>query len=120
MFSDSKLGQTSTIPVGQTPLGILLADHIDLTNDGITLTGVRQLPGEVQVSLVRKANPSEGSLTLTFATDPWTLRQWTVVDAQGQRTTVTLTDIQTGIPVDPALFQPVSPMVAPQQGGGGG
>jgi outer membrane lipoprotein-sorting protein len=119
LFSDTRLGQTSTIPVGRTPLGILLADHIALTGDGLTVTGVRELPGEAQITLVRSANPSEGSLTLTFATDPWTLRQWTVVDAQGQRTTVTLTDIQTGGHFDPALFEPVAPMQSPQGSGGG-
>lgn len=120
LFSDSKLGQTSTIPVGQTPLGILLADHIALTGDGLTVTAVRQLPGQVQITVVRNAAPNEGSLTLIFATDPWTLRQWNVVDAQGQRTTVTLTDIQIGGRFDPSLFEPVAPMVNPQGTGGGG
>jgi outer membrane lipoprotein-sorting protein len=120
LFSDSKLGQTSNIPLGQTPLGILLAEHIDLTTGGLRVTGIRQLPAEVQITLVRTANPAEGSLTLTFATDPMTLRQWTVTDAQQQRTTVTLYNIQTGGKFDQSLFNPNAPMTNPQRGGGAG
>lgn len=119
LFSDSKLGQTSNIPIGQTPLGILLAEHIDLTGGGLRVAGVRQLPGEVQLAVVRAANPAEGSLMLTFATDPMTLRQWTVTDAQRQRTTVTLYNIQTGGKFDQDLFSPNAPMVNPQGGGAG-
>jgi outer membrane lipoprotein-sorting protein len=120
LFSDSKLGQTSNIPLGQTPLGILLAEHIDLTAGGLRVTGIRQLPAEIQMTLVRAANPAEGSLTLTFATDPMTLRQWTVTDAQQQRTTVTLYNIQIGGKFDQSLFNPNAPMTNPQRGGGAG
>lgn len=120
LFNDTKLGQTTNIPIGQTPLGILLADHIDLTGGVLRVTGIRRLPGEIEVGLVRTANPGEGSLTLTFATDPMTLRQWTVTDAQQQRTTVTLHDIQTGGRFDQSLFEPNAPMVNFQRGGGGG
>ena len=119
LFSDSKLGQTSNIPIGQTPLGILLAPHIDLTGGALRVTSIRRLPGELQLNLVRSANPSEGGLTLTFATDPPSLRQWTVTDPQQQRTTVTLTDVRTGGTFDPALFDTNAPSVNPQRGGGG-
>lgn len=121
LFRDTKLDQTTNIPIGQTPLGILLADHIDLTGGPITATAIRRLPGEVQLTLVRTASPSEGSLTLSLATDPLTLRQWTVTDAQRQRTTVTLYDVQLGGKFAPSLFEPNAPMVNPQaQGGGAG
>lgn len=119
LFSDTKLGQTSNIPIGQTPLGILLADHIDLTNDGVRVTNIRRLPGEVQLTVVRTASPAEGSLTLSFATDPLTLQGWTVLDPQRQQTSVTLYDIQLGGRFDPALFNPNAPMVNPQTRGGG-
>ncbi len=119
LFSDSKLGQTSNIPIGQTPLGILLAPHIDLMGGELRVTDIRRLPGELQLTLVRAANPSEGSLTLTFATDPLSLRQWTVTDPQQQRTTVTLTDVRTGGTFDQTLFDPNAPSVSPERQGGG-
>ncbi len=119
LFSDSKLGQTSNIPIGQTPLGILLAPRIDLTGGELRVTEIRRLPGELQVTLVRGANPGEGSLTLTFATDPLSLRQWSVTDPQQQRTTVTLTDARTGGSFDQTLFDTNAPSVNPQREGGG-
>ncbi|MBV8614016.1 MAG: outer membrane lipoprotein carrier protein LolA [Acetobacteraceae bacterium] len=120
LFRDTQLGQTTNIPIGQTPLGILLAPRIDLLGGALHVTGVRRLPGELQITLVRGANPGEGSLTLTFATDPLSLRQWTVTDAQQQRTTVALSDVRLGGTFDPSLFEPNAPFVNPSQGGGGG
>lgn len=109
MFHDSSLGQTSTVPLGSTPLGILLARHVRL--DGpVEVTAVRHLPGEVTVTLHRRANPGEGDLTLVFTTDPLTLRQWTVTDAQQQRTTVTLENAETGGQFDPDLFSVARPV----------
>ncbi|MDQ2804778.1 MAG: outer membrane lipoprotein carrier protein LolA [Pseudomonadota bacterium] len=119
VFHDSKLNQTSNIPLGSTPLGILLEGHIKLTGDGVTVANVRQLPQEVQLTLVRAGRSGEGSLTLTFSENPLALRQWSVTDAQGQQTSVTLYNIQTGGSFDQKLFDVVGPMVNPNTAGGG-
>ena len=108
VFHDASLDQTSNIPLGSTPLGILLADHVVLSGD-VTVTGMRRLPGQIGLTLVRTAHPTEGSLTLVFTDNPLTLRQWTVEDAQGQRTTVTLTNIEMGGTFDQNLFQFIDP-----------
>ena len=47
----------------------------------VTVTAIQRLPGQLQVTLVRTDSPGDGSLTLIFADQPLTLRQWTVVDA---------------------------------------
>ena len=117
VFHDSELNQTSNIPLGRTPLGILLADHVHLSGD-VTVTGMQHLPGQIQVSLVRTETPSEGTLTLVFADNPLTLRQWTVTDAQRQETRVTLYDVQLGGSFDPNLFDYIAP-AQPSTGGGG-
>jgi outer membrane lipoprotein-sorting protein len=117
VFHDSELNQTSNIPLGRTPLGILLAEHVHLSGD-VTVTGMQHLPGQIQVSLVRTDSPGEGTLTLVFAENPLTLRQWTVTDAQRQETRVTLYDVQLGGSFDPTLFDYVAP-TQPNAGGGG-
>lgn len=116
VFHDSALDQTSNIPLGLTPLGILLADHISLGGD-VRVTALNRLPGEIELTLVRTAHPTEGSLTLVFTDNPLTLRQWTVTDAQGQRTTVTLTNIELGGTFDQKLFEYVA--LPHGQGGNG-
>jgi outer membrane lipoprotein-sorting protein len=104
VFHDAQLNQTSNIPLGRTPLGILLADHVSLTGD-ITVTRFVRLPGQLQVTLVRTASPGEGSLTLIFADNPLVLRQWVVMDQQGKQTRVTLTNMEVGANVDAKLFE---------------
>lgn len=109
VFHDASLNQTSNIPLGATPLGILLADNVELTGGNVTVTDLRNLPGEVMTTLVWNAHPTDGSLTLVFTTDPLTLRQWTVTDATGQRTTVTLSNIELGGKFDQGLFRFINP-----------
>ena len=57
----------------------------------------------------RNASPGDGTLTLIFADNPLTLRQWTVLDAQRQETRVTLYNAETGGQFDQKLFQFIDP-----------
>jgi len=115
-FKDAQLGQTTNIPLSRTPLGILLGDHTSL-NGEVTVTKFVRLPGQLQVSLVRSASPGEGTLTLFFADNPLTLRQWTVLDQQGKQTQVSFTNMEVGANVDAKLFDYRSQSVAPSGGG---
>jgi len=110
VFHDKSLNQTTNIPIGQTPLGILLGDRVQLGGD-VTVTGMQHLPGQVQLSLVRTASPGDGTLTLIFADSPLVLRQWIVTDAQRQQTTVTLTNMEMGGQFDQKLFQFIDPRI---------
>jgi outer membrane lipoprotein-sorting protein len=107
-FHDSALQQTTNVGLGRTPLGILLAEHVELSGK-VTVTGIQRLPGQIQLTLVRTDSPGDGSITLIFADPPLTLRQWTVVDAQRRETHVTLYNAQLGGSFDPALFEQLSP-----------
>lgn len=116
VFNDKSLNQTSNIPISKTPLGILLSDHVRLQGD-VTVTDMQRLPGQLQVSLVRTASPGDGTLTLVFADNPLTLKQWTVLDAQRQETRVTLLNAQTGGSFDPKLFEFIDPRFLNPQAG---
>jgi outer membrane lipoprotein-sorting protein len=107
-FHDSALQQTTNVGLGRTPLGILLAEHVELSGK-VTVTGIQRLPGQIQLTLVRTDSPGDGSITLIFADPPLTLRQWTVLDAQRRETHVTLYNAQLGGTFDPALFEQLSP-----------
>lgn len=106
IFNDSALQQTSQIGLGRTPLGILLAETVDLSGT-VTVTGLQRLPGQLQLTLIRTDSPGDGSLTLIFADPPLTLRQWTVVDAQRRETHVTLYNAQLGGSFDQQLFEQI-------------
>jgi outer membrane lipoprotein-sorting protein len=108
VFHDSQLNQTSNIPLGQTPLGILLRDNVSFGGD-ITVSGIQRQPGMIQVTIYQTARPGDGTLTLNFANNPLALRQWTVVDAQHRETRVSLYDIALGGTFDQSLFTFVDP-----------
>jgi outer membrane lipoprotein-sorting protein len=103
IFHDAQLDQTTNIPIGQTPLGLLLGDTIAISGD-VTVTDFEQSPGQVDITLVRTATPGEGSLTLQLNTQPLALVGWNVVDAQGQETQLRMSDIRPGGDFDQALF----------------
>jgi outer membrane lipoprotein-sorting protein len=108
VFHDRQLQQTSNIPLGSTPLGLLLRDNLRLSGD-VTVTGLQRLPGQIQVTIVRTESPGDGSLTLVFADSPLALRQWSVVDAQRQETRVSLYNIELGGTFDQAMFTFIDP-----------
>jgi outer membrane lipoprotein-sorting protein len=115
-FHDSQLDQTTNIPLSRTPLGILLSDRTALSGD-VTVTRFARLPGQLQVTLVRTASPGEGTLTLFFADNPLTLKEWVVVDQQGKQTRVSFANLEVGANVDAKLFD-YRDMQAGHPGGG--
>ena len=105
VYYDPQLDQTTNIPLGSTPLGILLAEHVNLNSAGVVVTNMQVQPGEDDITLIRKDKAGAGSLTLVFGTNPLELRQWVVVDAQGRQTRVSLYDVVPGGPYPDSLFQ---------------
>ena len=51
------------------------------------------------------AVPPGGPFPLGFSAAPLALGQWQLTDGQGVTTTVTLTDVRTGMPLDAKLFR---------------
>ncbi len=117
VFYDSQLKQTSNIPLGTTPLGLLLQDNLRLSGD-VTVTGIRRMPGQLQISVVRTKSPQDGQLTLIFADNPLALRQWTVLDNQRKETRVTLYNVELGGSFDDKLFTFIDPKFFQQNQGG--
>jgi outer membrane lipoprotein-sorting protein len=113
---DQKLGTQDEYFIGQTPLKFLLADHIDLAKD----TKIKRVSVEdkaVTIEIEDKATFG-GTAQLALVFDPllFALKQWTVVDAQGFQTVVTLFDVDLVTKPDPALFHIDENTGAPQGG----
>jgi outer membrane lipoprotein-sorting protein len=108
VYIDYSLKETTYLPIGSTPAWFLLREHISLT-DGITVTRFEHGPGVLRLSVVENKSPENGTLTLVFSDRPLELKQWTIVDQQGKTTTVSLTDLQSGMTLDPQLFTFVDP-----------
>ncbi len=103
-YWDKQLNQTSKYDLRSTPAWFFLRDPINFGSD-VIVTRFQRQANQVEVTVVESAHPDAGSLTLVFSENPLALRQWTVIDQQGKRTTVTLSDLQFGMALDPRLFQ---------------
>ena len=78
----------------------------DIRMDGdITVTKIERSPGLLRLTIRDTDEPEKGSMTLIFADKPLALRKWTIIDAQNIRTNVMLADVETGMTLDPSLFQ---------------
>jgi outer membrane lipoprotein-sorting protein len=104
IYYDRNLEQVSHVPLGSTPAGILLDQHISLAEGPLTVTGFERADNSMFVSVARADQPGEGSITLAFDADPLQLQQWSVTDAQGIVTVVTLIEPRFNVDLDRALF----------------
>jgi outer membrane lipoprotein-sorting protein len=101
---DRKLNTQDEYFIGQTPLKFLLSDHIDIARDTRVLS-VAQEGKTVTIEIEdRAALGGTAHLTLVFDASTFALRQWTVIDAQGFQTVVTLFNLDLTTQPDPALF----------------
>ncbi len=108
IYVDRKLEQVTYLPLSQTPAYFLLREQFSF-DDGLTLTGFRHEAGLYRLEVIQEDEPDSGSITLTFTDRPLSLRQWTVLDAQGAATRVTLVQPRFGVPLQRDLFRFVNP-----------
>jgi outer membrane lipoprotein-sorting protein len=101
-YIDKELAQVSQVGLKSTPAWFLLRDPISFSY--LTVTRFERGNNLLRVTVVETAEPDKGSLTMGFTAAPLALRQWTVVDQQRKSTTVTLSNEQFGMALDPKLF----------------
>jgi len=109
IFYDAELEQVTYLPLSVTPLAFLVADQFSFARDDIEITRIQHDPGVISVAIIDPDNPGEGEITLVFSDAPLALRQWRVIDAQGRKTTVALSEVRTNIPLEDDLFRFVDP-----------
>ncbi len=91
-------------PVWSTPLDLILSTDLDLKRNP-SIAGISREPGQITVTARAHSDKINGNISIVFADPGLELRQWTVVDAQGLSTTISLRNVQTGMALDPALFE---------------
>ncbi len=117
IYVDKKLDQVSYVPLESTPAGILLDKKISLLGGGFTITHFENAADVIRVTLYKTDDPGKGILTLVFSDRPLTLKKWTITDAQGILTSVSLIDSRFGIRLNADLFKFNSPFTETGNGG---
>lgn len=112
IYYDKQLKQVSYIDLESSIAGVLVRDQVQLNGPDLKLLKIGHAPGLLDITVAQRKDPSQGQITLIFTERPFALRQWKVIDAQNQLTSVSLYQPQTGIPLDPELFHFVDPNTA--------
>jgi outer membrane lipoprotein-sorting protein len=101
---DQKLDTQDLYFIAQTPLKFLLKDHVDLAKD-TTVKRVSMDENAATIEIEDKATfGGSADIALVFDPDSFALKQWTVIDAQGFQTVVSLFNVDLTSKPDPDLF----------------
>jgi len=100
---DQALETVDRIPLRSTPLWWLLKPEIDIESDAAIVSMEREF-GFLYLTLRDPSGEMEGEIMFVFAEPNYELREWYVTDALGEITRVSLTDVQSGMRLNPRLF----------------
>jgi len=112
IYYDKQLKQVIYIDLESSIAGILVRDQVQLDGPDLKLVKITHAPDLLNITVTHRKDPSQGQITLVFTEHPFAMRQWKVVDAQNQLTTVSLYEPQQGIPLDNAMFKFEDPHAA--------
>lgn len=114
---DKDVDQNTFIAVDQTPAEFLLRKTIRFDPAEVVIHDVEDRGGLIRMAVGKRDDPFGGTLTLIFRANPMTLKKWSVVDAQGNVTDISLTDSFFGAKLDPSLFEFVKTEDTTTEGG---
>ena len=93
-FYDKSLDQITTVPLTSTPAGILVRKKIDLQNADINVvdTAVGKTTFALKMNL--RGQEGLGTMVMVFNKKPVSLHAWTIIDAVGNKTDVSFSNLK--------------------------
>ena len=105
VYHDRKLLQTTYIDLDSTLAGVLVKPNIRLNAGELKVTGVSHETGVLSIVVTKSDGDAMGRVTLVFSETPFALKQWHILDPQGQTTSISLFDVKQDVKIDPELFR---------------
>ncbi|MBR6363904.1 MAG: outer membrane lipoprotein carrier protein LolA [Alphaproteobacteria bacterium] len=104
-FYDKSLDQITTVPLTSTPAGILVRKKIDLQNADINVvdTAVGKTTFALKMNL--RGQEGLGTMVMVFNKKPVSLNAWTIIDAVGNKTDVSFSNLKTKTDFGKNYFQ---------------
>jgi outer membrane lipoprotein-sorting protein len=99
-----RLGTLDAYPLGATPLGVLLSRDIRI-DKGVAIGSVKRRPGGFSIVAWESKKHKEGQIALDFSDAPVALLGWTITNAQGAATKVSLIDFAPSRPLPNSFFE---------------
>ncbi|MEO1643219.1 MAG: outer-membrane lipoprotein carrier protein LolA [Pseudomonadota bacterium] len=102
-MEDSELETIDRIPLGATPLGLILDDDLRSTDD-IIINSVIERETGFEITVEDATGEMAGTLTMLFDKTSNALTGWRTVDAELNMTRVSLSDVETNQRINPRQF----------------
>ena len=115
VIMNRKNKRTDHYPLSSTPLQLVLSKNVDLINQARILE-VKNEEGAIKLTLAAKNKAVPGKLTLTFNEKKSEIEQWAVIDGEGRRTTISLSEMSSGGDHSASLFKVKRPKTRRVQG----
>lgn len=103
IMEDRELRSVERIPLSATPLDLLLRETVDF-GEGVGISRVERGAAILRITLFEPSRPKEGELTLVFGDKPLEFAGWTVTDAQGKTTSISLSQLDFNLELPLRLF----------------
>jgi outer membrane lipoprotein-sorting protein len=103
VIGNMKLKTWDLYPLNKTPLSLLLSERIDLGNQMVR--DVKQEADLTTIVLGDRTIFGDSTITLMFDPKSFELRQWTITDMQKKDTSVMIFNVQSGVQLDPSVFE---------------
>ena len=103
-MEDTDLETVDRVPIGTTPLGLILSTQLNVDQD-VNVLSVMQNSARIGIRVSDADSEMEGTLTMVFDKETYALLGWLAVDGNLQTTVVDLVDVETNIRIDPRMFR---------------
>ena len=103
-MEDSELETIDRVPIGSTPLALILSTDLNVDED-VEVLSIIQNEERVGVRVSDSSGELDGTLTMVFDKVSYDLLGWLATDGNLQTTVVDLLDVETNVRVDPRLFR---------------
>ena len=91
-------------PIGWTAASFLVKDPLVLSGD-LQVEKLERVNGMLEATMSQTRKPQEGKVIVRLAENPLLLRGWTIIDNRGNRVTVSLSEMQSGLQLADSLFK---------------
>ncbi|MEM7329480.1 MAG: outer-membrane lipoprotein carrier protein LolA [Pseudomonadota bacterium] len=103
-IEDRELDTVDRVPIGTTPLGLLLSTRLNVEAD-VDVLGIMQRGDDIGIRVRDASGELDGTLTMVFDKATYALKGWLTIDGNEQTTVVDLMDVETNIRIDPRQFR---------------
>ncbi|MEM7427872.1 MAG: outer membrane lipoprotein carrier protein LolA [Pseudomonadota bacterium] len=115
VIKNKKNKRTDHYPLSSTPLKLVLGHNVDLTREARVLN-VAAGDGSIVLTLAAKNRSVPGQLQIVYNEERAAVEQWAIVDGEGRRTTISLSELKVGGEHDASLFKVKRPRTGRAKG----